>query len=61
MEATVNQDPTPEEITAECLRIQESWSPAEKRSRAPWLFHQSQVVIPDIVDMGLTQHLDSGE
>jgi len=34
--------PTPEEIRAACLEIQDTWSPAERYRRAPWAWHQSQ-------------------
>jgi len=53
--------PSPAEIEIECLKIQATWTAQEKRSRGAWLYQHSQVVVPDIYDMGLTQHLDSGE
>ena len=38
--------PTPAEIHRECLAIQSTWSPAERRKRAPWAAEAGRIKLP---------------
>jgi hypothetical protein len=48
----IAKDPTPEEIRIECWKIQERWSPAERRRRAGCFGEAERVRIPEGIDDG---------
>jgi hypothetical protein len=45
-------DPSPEQIRIACWKIQERWSPAERRRRAGCYAEREVVRIPEGIDLG---------
>jgi hypothetical protein len=48
----IEYEPTEAEIRKECWKIQERWSPAERRRRAGCYGEAEQVRIPEGIDLG---------
>jgi len=52
----MDKDPTPEEIDAACMKLQEDWSPKEKMVRRLWGMHgQRRPNIKDELTVSVTR------